>query len=226
MSLIINHSMAAIDATRSLKNCYAELFTSVRKLASNLKTRNFDDKAVESSALLHADIAALSQGGPGADSAGPLLQTAGGTLAVIGETLVILKNLLLARLGSADSSAKDCSCSKTGMASQNADNAEPASEASSNAASCESAAKAALEALNHTIISRDKSRAGGGIPPKHPEQEASAAQIRADNLAAVEALLSDLHISLEMAESTREELSPQTAEVMFFEGRRSAAARG
>ena len=218
MSLIINHKMAAKNVARGFNSGYAELFTSVRKLAFGLKTQNSGPGTLGLAVrrLLRADIAVLNRDGSGAARPVSLLSAADGALAVIDEVLVRMKDNLLAHFKSAGNSPTDSCYSKAGMASApNSGKAESASEASSDAASAESMAKAALSALSNAIISRDELSAARGVTQKDPEHRASALQIRADNLEAAEALLSDLDLSLGFTELSH-----------AFPGRRSALIPG
>ena len=95
MSLIINHNLAAMSASRSLSSSYGALSNSVRKLASGLRVMNAGDDAAGLAVreLMRAEIAALNQGVRNANDAISLIQTADNSLGVIDEILIRMKEL-------------------------------------------------------------------------------------------------------------------------------------
>jgi flagellin len=95
MSLIINHNMMALNASRNLAGAYDDLSTSVRRLSSGLRVSTAADDAAGLAIreLMRADIAALNQGVRNANDAISLIQTADGALQVIDEKLIRMKEL-------------------------------------------------------------------------------------------------------------------------------------
>ena len=95
MSLVINHNMMALNATRNLNAHYGRLESSVRRLSSGLRVSTAADDAAGLAIreLMRAEIAALSQGVRNANDAISLIQTADGALGVIDEKLIRLKEL-------------------------------------------------------------------------------------------------------------------------------------
>ncbi len=95
MSLIINHNMMAMNASRNLSTSYKNLATSVRRLSSGLRIGTAADDAAGLAIreLMRADIAALNQGVRNANDAISLIQTADGALGVIDEKLIRMKEL-------------------------------------------------------------------------------------------------------------------------------------
>lgn len=95
MSLVINHNMMAMNASRNLSNSYSALSDSVRKLSSGLRVESAADDAAGLAIreLMRADIAALNQGVRNANDAISLIQTADGALGIIDEKLIRMKEL-------------------------------------------------------------------------------------------------------------------------------------
>jgi len=95
MSLVINHNLMAMNATRNLSTAYGNLATSTSRLSSGLRiTTSADDAAgLAVRELMRADIAALNQGVRNANDAISLIQTADGALGVIDEKLIRMKEL-------------------------------------------------------------------------------------------------------------------------------------
>ena len=95
MSLVINHNMMAMNASRNLGASYGRLTTSVRRLSSGLRVGTAADDAAGLAIreLMRAEIAGLNQGVRNANDAISLLQTADGALQVIDEKLIRLKEL-------------------------------------------------------------------------------------------------------------------------------------
>ena len=95
MSLVINHNMMAMNATRNLNNNYNRLATSVQRLSSGLRINGAGDDAAGLAIreLMRADIATYNQGVRNANDAISLIQTADGALGVIDEKLVRMKEL-------------------------------------------------------------------------------------------------------------------------------------
>ncbi len=95
MSLVINHNMMAMNATRNLGTSYNNLATSVNRLSSGLRVNSAADDAAGLAIreLMRADIAALNQGVRNANDAISMIQTADGALGVIDEKLIRMKEL-------------------------------------------------------------------------------------------------------------------------------------
>ncbi len=95
MSLVINHNMMALAASRNLAQHYDGLSTSVRRLSSGLRVGTSADDAAGLAIreLMRADIAAMNQGVRNANDAISMLQTADGALGVIDEKLIRLAEL-------------------------------------------------------------------------------------------------------------------------------------
>ncbi len=95
MSLVINHNMMAMNATRNLTNNYDRLATSVQRLSSGLRINGAGDDAAGLAIreLMRADIATYNQGVRNANDAISLIQTADGALGVIDEKLIRMKEL-------------------------------------------------------------------------------------------------------------------------------------
>jgi flagellin len=85
MSLVINHNMMAMNATRNLNGHYSRLETSTRRLSSGLRIGTAADDAAGLAIreLMRADIASLNQGVRNANDAISLIQTADGALLFI-----------------------------------------------------------------------------------------------------------------------------------------------
>jgi flagellin len=95
MSLVINHNMMAMNATRNLNDNYSRLAVSVRRLSSGLRIGSAADDAAGLAIreLMRADIATLNQGVRNASDAISMIQTADGALQVIDEKLIRMKEL-------------------------------------------------------------------------------------------------------------------------------------
>jgi flagellin len=95
MSLVINHNMMAMNATRNLNDNYNRLAVSVRRLSSGLRIGTAADDAAGLAIreLMRADIATLNQGVRNANDAISMIQTADGALQVIDEKLIRMKEL-------------------------------------------------------------------------------------------------------------------------------------
>lgn len=95
MSLVINHNMMALNASRNLSTAYKSLATSVQRLSSGLRINSSADDAAGLAIreLMRSDIAALNQGIRNANDGISLLQTADGALQVIDEKLIRMQEL-------------------------------------------------------------------------------------------------------------------------------------
>ena len=95
MSLVINHNLMAMNASRNLRSAYGDLGVSVRRLSSGLRIGTAADDAAGLAVreLMRSDIAALNQGVRNANDAISLIQTADGALGVIDEKLIRMKEL-------------------------------------------------------------------------------------------------------------------------------------
>lgn len=95
MSLVINHNLMALNASRNLANNYDRLSTSVQRLSSGLRINSAADDAAGLAIreLMRADIATYKQGVRNANDAISLIQTADGALGVIDEKLIRMKEL-------------------------------------------------------------------------------------------------------------------------------------
>ena len=95
MSLIINHNINAMTASRNLNTAYTALSSSTNKLSSGLRINTAADDAAGLAVreLMRSDIAALDQGVRNANDAISMIQTADGALQVIDEKLIRMKEL-------------------------------------------------------------------------------------------------------------------------------------
>ena len=95
MSLVINHNMMAMNASRNLSNSYSALGTSTQRLSSGLRINTAADDAAGLAIreLMRADISAINQGVRNANDAISMIQTADGALQVIDEKLIRMKEL-------------------------------------------------------------------------------------------------------------------------------------
>ncbi|EPR41423.1 flagellin domain protein [Desulfovibrio sp. X2] len=95
MSLVINHNMMAMTASRNLTSAYDSLSTSVNRLSSGLRINSSADDAAGLAIreLMRSDISALNQGVRNANDAISLIQTADGALQVVDEKLIRMKEL-------------------------------------------------------------------------------------------------------------------------------------
>jgi flagellin len=95
MTLVINHNLMAMNATRNLNTSFSNLAVSVRRLSSGLRVGSAADDAAGLAIreLMRADIASYNQGVRNAMDAISLIQTADGALQTIDEKLIRLKEL-------------------------------------------------------------------------------------------------------------------------------------
>ena len=95
MSLVINHNLMAMNATRNLNASYSNLAVSTRRLSSGLRVGTAADDAAGLAVreLMRADISSLNQGIRNANDAISMIQTADGALSVIDEKLIRMKEL-------------------------------------------------------------------------------------------------------------------------------------
>lgn len=95
MSLVINHNLMAMNASRNLGSAYGRLSTSTRRLSSGLRVSTAADDAAGLAIreLMRADISTMNQGVRNANDAISMIQTADGALQVIDEKLIRLKEL-------------------------------------------------------------------------------------------------------------------------------------
>ncbi|NDV17892.1 flagellin [Pseudodesulfovibrio sp. JC047] len=97
MSLVINHNMMAMNASRNLGQSYGSLETSTRRLSSGLRVGTASDDAAGLAVreLMRSDVQSLNQGIRNANDAVSLIQTADGALGVIDEKLIRMKELAM-----------------------------------------------------------------------------------------------------------------------------------
>jgi len=95
MSLVINHNLMAMNASRNLGDAYGRLATSTRRLSSGLRVGTAADDAAGLAIreLMRAEISTMNQGIRNANDAISLVQTADGALQVIDEKLIRMKEL-------------------------------------------------------------------------------------------------------------------------------------
>ncbi|ACS79155.1 flagellin [Maridesulfovibrio salexigens] len=95
MSLVINHNLMAMNASRNLQESYGNLGVSTRRLSSGLRVGTAADDAAGLAIreLMRADIKSLNQGIRNANDAISMIQTADGALGVIDEKLIRMKEL-------------------------------------------------------------------------------------------------------------------------------------
>ena len=95
MSLVINHNMMAMNATRNLNETYSRLATSTRRLSSGLRVGTAADDAagLAMRELMRADVSTLGQGLRNANDGISMIQTADGALQVIDAKLIRMKEL-------------------------------------------------------------------------------------------------------------------------------------
>jgi flagellin len=95
MSLVINHNLMAMTASRHLTATYGRLSQSVARLASGLRINSAADDAAGLAIreMMRTDIRVLNQGVRNANDALSLIQTADGALSVIDEKLTRMKEL-------------------------------------------------------------------------------------------------------------------------------------
>ncbi|MBU1229094.1 MAG: flagellin [Proteobacteria bacterium] len=97
MSLVINHNLMAMNATRNLQNAYGSLATSTRRLSSGLRVGTAADDAAGLAIreLMRADIKSMNQGIRNANDGISMIQVTDGALQVIDEKLIRLKELAM-----------------------------------------------------------------------------------------------------------------------------------
>ncbi len=97
MSLVINHNLMAMNATRNLGAAYGALSTSTRRLSSGLRVGTAADDAAGLAIreLMRADIKSMNQGVRNANDAISMIQVADGALGIIDEKLIRLKELAM-----------------------------------------------------------------------------------------------------------------------------------
>ncbi|SNR92198.1 flagellin [Humidesulfovibrio mexicanus] len=97
MSLVINHNLMAMNASRNLGTAYGALSTSTQRLSSGLRVNTAADDAAGLAIreLMRADIKSMNQGVRNANDAISMIQTADGALGVIDEKLIRLKELAM-----------------------------------------------------------------------------------------------------------------------------------
>jgi len=97
MSLVINHNLMSMNASRNLNAAYGSLSTSTERLSSGLRVNTAADDAAGLAIreLMRADIQSLNQGVRNANDGISLIQTADGALGVIDEKLIRLKELAM-----------------------------------------------------------------------------------------------------------------------------------
>ncbi|WP_432735642.1 flagellin [Maridesulfovibrio sp. FT414] len=95
MSLVINHNLMAMNASRNLQDSYSSLGVSTRRLSSGLRVGTAADDAAGLAIreLMRADVKSLNQGIRNANDAISMIQTADGALGVIDEKLIRMKEL-------------------------------------------------------------------------------------------------------------------------------------
>ncbi|BFR49216.1 flagellin [Nitratidesulfovibrio sp. HK-II] len=90
-----------------------------------------------------------------------------------------------------------------------------AADGAGKSISTQSAAQAALEGIQNAIISKDKIRANLGALQNRLENTISNLQIQAENLQSAESRISDVDVSSEMTEFTRQQILTQAAVAML-----------
>jgi len=95
MSLVINHNLMAMNATRNLADSYSNLAVSTRRLSSGLRVGTAADDAAGLAIreIMRSDVKSLNQGIRNANDAISMIQTADGALSVIDEKLIRMKEL-------------------------------------------------------------------------------------------------------------------------------------
>ncbi len=95
MSLVVNHNLMAMNASRNLSTIFSRLATSTQRLSSGLRVNSAADDAAGLAVreMFRSDIAAINQGVRNAGDAISLLQTAEGALSVVDEKLTRMKEL-------------------------------------------------------------------------------------------------------------------------------------
>ena len=97
MSLVINHNLMAMNASRNLTEHFGRLGVSTRRLSSGLRVGTAADDAAGLAIreLMRSEISSLHQGIRNASDAISLIQTADGALQVIDEKLIRMKELAM-----------------------------------------------------------------------------------------------------------------------------------
>ena len=97
MSLVINHNLMAMNASRNLSTHYCMLGESVRRLSSGLRVGTAADDAAGLAIreMMRSAVTALNQGIRNANDAISMVQTADGALQVIDEKLIRMKELAM-----------------------------------------------------------------------------------------------------------------------------------
>ncbi|WP_147819201.1 flagellin [Salidesulfovibrio onnuriiensis] len=97
MSLVINHNLMALNASRNLSDSYGSLAVSTRRLSSGLRVGTAADDAAGLAIreLMRSEISSIQQGVRNANDAISMIQTADGALQVIDEKLVRMKELAM-----------------------------------------------------------------------------------------------------------------------------------
>ncbi|CCH49161.1 flagellin N-terminal helical domain-containing protein [Pseudodesulfovibrio piezophilus] len=97
MSLVINHNLMAMNASRNLSDHFGRLGVSTRRLSSGLRVGTAADDAAGLAIreLMRSEISSLHQGIRNASDAISLIQTADGALQVIDEKLIRMKELAM-----------------------------------------------------------------------------------------------------------------------------------
>ncbi len=90
-----------------------------------------------------------------------------------------------------------------------------AAEGKGKSISTQSAAQAALEGIENAIVSKDKIRANLGALQNRLENTISNLQIQSENLQSAESRISDVDVSSEMTEFTRQQILTQAAVAML-----------
>jgi flagellin len=95
MSLVINHNLMAMNASRNLSDSYSQLGVSTRRLSSGLRVGTAADDAAGLAIreLMRADISSINQGVRNANDAISMIQTADGALQIVDEKLIRMKEL-------------------------------------------------------------------------------------------------------------------------------------
>ncbi|ABB38367.1 flagellin domain protein [Oleidesulfovibrio alaskensis G20] len=124
---------------------------------------------------------------------------------------------LKVHFGTANDSAEDYYYIQIGASTASALGVGTQAGTSAKAASIstQSAAQAALAALEDAIVSKDKIRANLGAIQNRLENTITNLQIQSENLQAAESRISDVDVSLEMTEFTRQQILSQSAVAML-----------
>lgn len=95
MGVIVNHNIAALNASNNLTQTYARLAKSVSRLSSGLRIVSASDDAAGLAVreMMRSDIRVMNQGVRNAQDAINMLMTADGAMGVIDEKLIRMKEL-------------------------------------------------------------------------------------------------------------------------------------